>query len=95
MNGRDPNTEKKIQNKALYVTCDEVCYKLDKVQLEEVTKLKSFQEEADNRMLLHALHAAKFGYKAVVITAGDTDVLVLCLGFNKNIRCPIYQKCGT
>ena len=46
-------------------------------------------------MLLHALHAAESGYKAVVITAEDTDMLVLCLGFNKNIHCPIYQKCGT
>ena len=46
-------------------------------------------------MLVHALHAAEYGYKAVVITAEDTDVLVLCLGFNKNIPCPIYQKCGT
>ena len=37
----------------------------------------------------------KAGYKAVVITAKDTDVLVLCLAFNKDTPCPVYQKCGT
>ena len=35
-------------------------------------------------------------YKVVVINAEDTDVLILCLGFSKDISCPIsYQKCGT
>jgi len=46
-------------------------------------------------MLLHALHAAQTGYKAVVITAEDIDVLVLCLAFNNDIPCSLYQKCGT
>ena len=44
---------------------------------------------------MHALDAAHAGSKAVIITAEDTDVMVLCLGFQKNISCPIYQKCGT
>ena len=46
-------------------------------------------------ILLHAVHTANSVYKAVVITAQDTDVLVLCLGFSKNIPCPTYHKCGT
>ena len=45
-------------NKILYVTCEEVCFKVNKNQWEEVTQLKSSQEEADTCMLLHALHAA-------------------------------------
>ncbi|KAK5859272.1 hypothetical protein PBY51_003352 [Eleginops maclovinus] len=92
---KGPKQREKLQNKTLYVTCEEVCYRLEKEQLEEVTELASTQEEADTRILLHALHAAESGYKAVVIVAEDTDVLVLCLGFHKNICCPIYQKCGT
>ena len=60
-----------------------------------VTELKSTQEEADTRMLLHAFHAANAGYKAIIITADDTDVLVICLGLNSNFPCPIYQKRGT
>ena len=34
---KGPKHREKLQNKTLYVTCDEVCYKLDKEQLEEVT----------------------------------------------------------
>ena len=68
---------------------------MGKDQWEEVTELRSCQEEADTRMLLHSLHAAQSSYKAVIITAEDTDVLFLCLGFSKHIPCPVYQKCGT
>ena len=45
-------------------------------------------------MLLHALHAAHAGYNAIVITADDTDVL-LYLGYNNDIPCPLYKKRGT
>ena len=62
---------------------------------EDIVDLKSSQEETDTCTLLHALHAGKFGYKAVVIIAEYTDVIILCLDFSKDISCPIYQKCGT
>ena len=55
--------------------------------------LQSNQEEADTRILLHAAHAAEEGDSAVVITADDTDVLVLCLAFSADISCPLLQKC--
>ena len=61
---------------------------------EDIVDLK-FSQEADTCMLLHALHAGKSGYKAAVIIAEDTVVLILCLGFSKDISCPICQKCGT
>ena len=51
-------------------------------------------EDANTR-LLHALHAANAGYKSVVITSEVIDVMVLCLGFQKDISCPIYLKRGT
>ena len=57
--------------------------------------MRSSQEEANTCMLLHALHAAESGYKAAIIIADDTDVLVLSLGFSKDIPCPVYKKCGT
>ena len=31
----------------------------------------------------------------VVVTAEDTDVLLLCLGMCNKFRCRMYQKCGT
>ena len=58
---REPTYQKKLQDKLLFVTCDEVCYKISKENWEEVTELKSTQEEADTRMLLHAFHAANAG----------------------------------
>ena len=72
-----------------------LCYKLTTEHCEAVGELQSTHEEADTRMLLHALHAAHAGYKAAVITAEDIDVLVLCLAFNNDIPCSLYQKCGT
>ena len=59
----------------------------------EVTEVHT--RTSRNCVLLHALHAAKAGSKAVTVTAEDTDVMVLCLGFNRDIPCSIYQKCGT
>ena len=58
----------------------------------EGIELRSTKEEADTRVLLHALHAAKAGSKAVIVTAEDTYVMMLCLGFNRYIPCSIYQK---
>ena len=57
--------------------------------------LQSTQEEPDIRLLLHALHCARTGSNAVVVTSEDPDVMLLCLAFQKDIPCPIYQKCGT
>ena len=92
---KQPLQREKLQKKVLYVTCEQECFKISKDQWEDIVELKSSQEEADTRMLLHALHAGKSGYKAVVINAEDTEVLILCLGFSKDTSCPIYQKCGT
>ncbi len=44
---------------------------------------------------LHALHAAESGYKSVIITAKDTDVMVLRLGICSKIPFSMYQKCRT
>ena len=84
-----------LQGKALYVTCEETCFKMTADEWVEVAELQSTQEEADTRLLLHALHAARTGSKAVIVTAEYTDVMLLCLAFQKDIPCPIYQKCGT
>ena len=64
----------KLKNKVLYVTCEQLCFKMTSGQWEEVTELKSTQEEADTRLLLHFLHAADSIYLSVVIVAIDTDV---------------------
>ena len=48
-------------------------------------ELQSTQEEADTRLPLHARHAARTGSKAVIVTSEDTDVMLLCLAFQKDV----------
>eukprot|EP00745_Piridium_sociabile_P027749 TRINITY_DN44663_c0_g1_i3.p1 TRINITY_DN44663_c0_g1~~TRINITY_DN44663_c0_g1_i3.p1 ORF type:complete len:1606 (-),score=395.32 TRINITY_DN44663_c0_g1_i3:590-5317(-) len=92
---KQPDHRKKLNGKTMYVTCEETCFRMTDGACVEVPELLSTQEEADTRLLLHALHAARSGSKAVVITAEDTDVMVICLGLHKDIPCQIYQKRGT
>ena len=51
----------------------------------EVAELQSTQEEVDTCLLLQALHAARTGSKAVIVTSEDTDVMLLRLAFQKDI----------
>ena len=51
-----------------------------------VPELQSTQEEADTRLLLHAMYATKNeGVKRIVIHANDTDVIILCLYYYKTM----------
>ena len=60
-----------------------------------MSELKGSHEETETRLLLHAKHAADAGVEAIVVTADDTNVMILFLCFSDNIACPIFQKCGT
>ena len=91
---KQPKSREKLQGKSLYVTCEEDCFKISKDNWKEVSELQSTQEEADTRLLLHALHAANSGSKAVIIIDQDTDVMILSLAFNKEIPSFLYQKSG-
>ena len=67
-----------------------------KLQREGENEVHDLEEEANMRMFLHAYLVAKSNnYEAVVLTADDTDVLVLALGLATSIPLPIYQKSGT
>ena len=46
-----------LQGKALCVTCEETCFKITADEWVEVAELQSTQEEADTRLLLHAVFA--------------------------------------
>lgn len=92
---KKPEHRGRLGDKILYATCEDHCFKITKDNWEAIAELKSTHEEADTRVLLHAAHVAKDGYKAAVITAEDTDILVLALGFSHTIPCQLYQKVGT
>ena len=92
---KTPNLREKLNDKQLYVASKETCMHINNDLWAEVAGLSSNQEEADIRIILHAGHAAEEGYRAVVVTAEDTDVMVLCLAFSPAVSCPLFQKCGT
>ena len=75
---KTPNLREKLNDKQLYVASDDTCLHITNDRLAEVAGLQSNQEEADTRILLHAAHAAAEGYRSVVVTADDSDVMVLC-----------------
>ena len=63
------------------MTCESDCYEITSQAANIVDELNSTQEEADTRLILPAAHAARSGYKAVVVASEDTDVFLLCLAF--------------
>ena len=68
------------------------CYEITSQAANIVEELNSTQEEADTRLILHAAHVVKSGYKTVVVASEDTDVFLLCLAFNCFIRHPCMSS---
>ena len=83
-----------LGEKVMYVTSGETCTKITCDEVVEIDELKTSQEEADTRILLHAKHASP-DVSSVVIVAEDTDVFILSLAFHDTISCNIFIKCGT
>ena len=71
---------------------DDACYCLrsqDGMETitDELEELKSTQEEADTRIVLHCLHSAEESRaNDIIIRSPDTDVFVLVLHFTQNIE---------
>ena len=64
------------------------------LHLSRLKELRSEQEEADTRLLLHVQHAAtEQRYRSIIVSSEDTDVRILCLAFSSSIDVPIYQRC--
>ena len=85
----------KLTGKVLFVTCESDCYEITSQAADIVDELNSTQEEADTRLILHAAHAARSGYKVVDVVSEDIDVFLLCLAFKCFIPASMYVKCGT
>ena len=82
---KTPKLRKKLNDKQIYIASEETCLHINTDQWAEVAGMQSSQEEADTRIILHAAHVAEEGYITVVVTADDTDVMVLCLAFSPDI----------
>ncbi len=64
----------KLLRKIVYATYQDNRVKITKEKCEMVDDLKCNHEEADTRMILHAIHSAQFNYEAIIIHSEDTDV---------------------
>ena len=84
---KTPNLRGKLNDEQLYVASEETCLRITNGQWGEVASLQSNQEEADTRIILHEAHAAEEGYRAVVVTAENTDVMVRCLALIYHVPC--------
>lgn len=60
-----------------------------------VPELQSNQEEADTRMILHALHASRHGHSQICIRSSDTDVEELACHHQDVIPADITIASGT
>ena len=85
----------KLEGKLLYANAGDTCYRITMEGSEEVPTLKSQQEEADGRLLLHASHAANEGFNSVLICSEDTDVFIMSLAFSNEIGAFLLMKSGT
>ena len=78
-----------LSSASVYVCNGNECFKLSAENLNvkccNVQELTCNHKEADTRMLFHASHAAKQGFKTVAIRSSDTDVAVLACGFSHRI----------
>lgn len=90
-----PRSLDSLGDKVLFVTCGSKCYKLKADTSQEVPDLETSQEEADTRIMLHAVHAANDGNTSVVISADDTDVFLLAISFCEQVQASVFIKSGT
>ena len=79
------NYRSKLANKVLFVACEEECHRISSENASLVQDLNSTQEEADTRIILHLAHAARSGYRTLIVASEDTDVFILCLSFKHSI----------
>ena len=80
----------KLQQKVLYATVGDKCYRITSDGSTEVQELQCQQEEADGQLLLHAAHAAEEGYEGVVVCSEDTDVFIMALAFHDRIGASLF-----
>lgn len=61
----------------------------------DIKLLQATHEEADTRVILHALDAARQPYERTLIVCRDTDVLVLLIHFQQQLTNEIWFQSGT
>ena len=82
-----------IGSKISYVTCGEEVTKLSNNRFSSQPDMRSNQEEADTRMLLHADFASS-SIDKILISSSDTDVFVMSLAKSEEIDASLFMLTG-
>jgi hypothetical protein len=87
-----------MQGRRIFFVLEQECFVLHSPdnltqQSDLVEALCSSQEEADTRVVLHALY--EDCPSSIVVRSPDTDVLVMMLYYSKSINVPFYLDTGT
>ena len=84
-----------LQERILYVTNSEQCFKTTTDGVREIVSLRNTQEEADTRIFHAEYISTQYTEPShVVIHTPDTDVVLLVLAFDKDINSPLFKKTG-
>ena len=82
----------------VFITHGENCHRLfasnGEMLCSEVEELFCDHEEADTRMIAHAMHASQ-SYRSIIIKSPDTDVFLIVLNACLSIDSDIYFETGT
>ena len=60
-----------------------------------IPTLNANHEEADTKIIIHALEAIDAGYGNIIVKCRDTDVLLLLLHFTRDKICHVWMMSGT
>ena len=91
----------RLLGRKIFIACEETCLLLTSsdgqhTEAAEVVELRSSQEEADTRIVLHCKHmAAELSPDStIVVRSPDTDVFILLLTFGQDILNPLLFDTG-
>lgn len=91
-----------LHRRQLFFVCETECTLLESkdgltVISSNVTELCSSQEEADTRIILHCMFAAKTmsAETSIVVRSPDIDVFVLLVYYSNEVRKPLIFDTGT
>ena len=85
----------RLSGKSFIVTMENQAFQILTCNMEVIPELKSDEEEADGRLLLHAAHAINSNISSIVVVSEDTDVFLLMLAHATKMDGCLYQKLGT
>ena len=71
-----------LQSEEVAISKEEICRKLNSIEILKFEKLLSNQEEADTKVIAHAIeYLSSCNEKNVLIRSpsGDVDIIVLCV----------------